>query len=112
MKSMEEMIKAAQQAAETIQKQMTETQGKLDAIEVEGIAGGGLVSVVVNGHKQLVSVKIKKEAVDPEDVETLEDLVFAAAQSALSAAEARNNEVMEAVQSASMPTGIGGMFGM
>jgi hypothetical protein len=45
VKSMEEMIKAAQQAAETIQKQMGEMQGKLDTIEVEGAAGGGLVKI-------------------------------------------------------------------
>ena len=45
MKSMEEMIEAAQQAAETIQKQMGEAQAKLDTIEVEGVSGGGLVKI-------------------------------------------------------------------
>ena len=43
MKSMEEMIQAAQKAAETIQKQMGEAQGRLDQLEVEGVSGGGLV---------------------------------------------------------------------
>ncbi|MCB1185996.1 YbaB/EbfC family nucleoid-associated protein [bacterium] len=110
--NMKKMLKEAQRLQAKMQEDMDRASEQLAAEHIEGSSGGGLVSVVVNGHKQLVSVKIKKEAVDPEDVETLEDLVFAATQSALSAAEARNNEVMEAVQSASMPSGMGGMFGM
>ncbi|MEZ5337733.1 MAG: YbaB/EbfC family nucleoid-associated protein [bacterium] len=110
--NMKKMLKEAQRLQQKMQEDMDRASEQLEGERIEGSSGGGLVTVVVNGHKQIVSVQIKKEAVDPEDVETLEDLVFAAAQSALSAAEARNNEVMEAVQSASMPTGIGGMFGM
>ncbi|MCB1217682.1 YbaB/EbfC family nucleoid-associated protein [bacterium] len=110
--NMKKMLKEAQRLQQKMQEDMDRASEQLEGERIEGSSGGGLVTVVVNGHKQIVSVQIKKEAVDPEDVETLEDLVFAAAQSALSAAEARNNEVMEAVQSASMPTGIGGMLGM
>ena len=54
MKSMEEMIKAAQAAAETIQKQMTESQTKLDGIEVEGKAGGGLVTIRCSAKGRII----------------------------------------------------------
>ena len=58
MKSMEEMIKAAQQAAETIQQQMGEMQGKLDSIEVEGAAGGGLVKIRCSAKGRVIGVTI------------------------------------------------------
>ena len=58
MKSMEEMIKAAQAAAETIQKQMTETQGKLDGIEVEGVSGGGLVKIRCTAKGRVIGIAI------------------------------------------------------
>ena len=58
MKSMEEMIKAAQQAAETIQKQMNEAQTKLDALEVEGVSGGGLVKIRATAKGRVVGVAI------------------------------------------------------
>src|SRR3546814_16935237 len=58
MKSMEEMIKAAQQAAETIQKQMSETQAKLDQIEVEGLSGGGLVKLRCTAKGRVSGVSI------------------------------------------------------
>jgi DNA-binding protein YbaB len=58
MKSMEEMLKAAQQAAETIQKQMNETQAKLDGIEVEGLAGGGLVKIRCTAKGRVIGVCI------------------------------------------------------
>ena len=58
MKSMEEMIQAAQKAAETIQTQMNEMQAKLDAIEVEGQAGGGLVKVRASAKGRILGVEI------------------------------------------------------
>ena len=58
MKSMEEMMQAAQQAAETIQKQMGDMQVKLDAIEVEGQAGGGLVKVRASAKGRILGVSI------------------------------------------------------
>ena len=58
MKSMEEMIKAAQAAAETIQKQMTETQSKLDSLEVEGVSGGGLVKIRASAKGRVIGVAI------------------------------------------------------
>lgn len=108
------MMKEAQKMQAKLQENMEQAQQQLAEEQIEGTAGGGLVTVTVNGHKQLVSVKIKPEAVDPEDVETLEDLVFAAFTSALGAAEARAEEVMQGVQGGlGLPPGmdLGGLLG-
>ena len=66
-----EMVKQAQQMQERLQKQMAETQ-------VEASAGGGMVTVVMNGSKQVVSVKIDPTIVSRNDVEMLQDLIVAA----------------------------------
>jgi hypothetical protein len=97
-----------------LQEEMQRAQDELASEQVEGSSGGGLVKVVLNGHKQLISVSIAKEAVDPEDVETLEDLVFAALQAALGNAEARAAERMAEVQGQmGLPAGmdLGGLLG-
>lgn len=108
------MMKEAARMQAKLQDEMQRAQDELASEQVEGSAGGGLVKVVVNGHKQLVSVSIAKEAVDPNDVETLEDLVFAALQAALSNAEARAAEKMAEVQGQmGLPAGmdLGGLLG-
>jgi DNA-binding YbaB/EbfC family protein len=110
--NMKKMMKEVQRMQQKMQEDAERASEQLAGERMEGSSGGGLVTVVVDGHRQLISVKIKPEAVDPEDVETLEDLVFAAVQSALTSAESRNTEVMEAVQSANIPSGMGGMLGM
>ena len=74
MKNLGNMLKQAQQ----MQSRMAEMQGKLAEIEVSGQAGAGLVQVTVNGKSELKRVKLAKEAVDPNDVEVLEDLIVAA----------------------------------
>ena len=66
-----EMVKQAQQMQERLQKQMAETR-------VEANAGGGMVTVVMNGSKQVVSVKIDPEIISRNDVEMLQDLIVAA----------------------------------
>ena len=66
-----EMVKQAQQMQERLQKQMAETR-------VEASAGGGMVTVVMNGSKQVVSVKIDPEIVSRNDIEMLQDLIVAA----------------------------------
>ncbi|MBN2081861.1 YbaB/EbfC family nucleoid-associated protein [bacterium] len=112
--NIQKMMKEAQKLQAKLQEDMAKAQEALADEQIEGSSGGGLVVVTVNGHKQVISVKIKPEAVDPEDVETLEDLVFAALQAALSAAEARAAEVMEEVQGGlGLPPGmdLGGMLG-
>lgn len=71
------------QQMQTMQRKMEELQGELDQKEVESTAGGGAISVTVNGKKQIVAIKIKPEVVDPSDVEMLQDLVMVAANEAL-----------------------------
>src|SRR3974390_2378336 len=72
---MQQMMKQAQQMQERLQKQMAE-------LRVEASAGGGMVSVVINGAKQIQSLKIDPEVVSKEDVEMLQDLIVAAVNDA------------------------------
>lgn len=74
-----QMMKQAQQ----MQAKMATLQNELAIREVEASAGGGAVKVKVNGKQELLSIKISKEAVDPNDVETLEELVFTAVNQAM-----------------------------
>lgn len=99
MKSMEEMIKAAQQAAETIQKQMDEVQGKLDAMEVEGVAGGGLVKIRCSAKGRVIGVAIDDSLLVPADKGILEDLVAAAFNDARGKADAVSGQEMARMQS-------------
>ena len=69
--------------AQKMQKQMEETQAALEEKEYEATAGGGVITVKISGKKEITEVKIDPEAVDPDDVETLEDLVVAAVNSAI-----------------------------
>ena len=69
--NIQKMMQQAQQMQEKMQRQMTE-------MRVEGNAGGGMVTVTVNGHKQVLTLKIDPEAVSKDDVEMLQDLVVAA----------------------------------
>jgi DNA-binding YbaB/EbfC family protein len=79
MKGMGNMMKQAQK----LQSKMLRMQEELASKTVETSAGGGMVTVVANGAQQIVSIKIEKEVVDPDDVEMLEDLVLAAVNDAL-----------------------------
>ncbi len=71
-------IKQMQQMAAQMQRKMEEIQNELANTMVEGSAGGGTIAVVMNGHRDLQSIKIAPEVVDPEDVEMLQDLLLAA----------------------------------
>ncbi len=73
-----------------VQEQMVKLQKELAEKEVEATSGGGAVKAIANGKKQLLSLKIAPEVVDPEDVEMLEDLILAAV-----------NEVMDRVDEVS-----------
>ncbi len=86
MKNMGNMNKLMKQV-QKMQKDMVKLQEELQEKTVEATAGGGVVKVVASGKKQLVSIEIDPEAVDPEDVEMLQDLVLAAANEALQKAE-------------------------
>lgn len=98
MKSMEEMMQAAQQAAETIQKQMSEMQVKLDSIEVEGTAGGGLVKVRASAKGRILGVSIDDTLMNPDDKQIVEDLVAAAFNDARDRADRVSNEQMREIQ--------------
>ena len=69
--------------AQKLQQQMTKMQEELEEREYEATAGGGVVTARVNGKKELVALTIKPEAVDPDDVEMLQDTVMAAINEAL-----------------------------
>jgi len=73
--------------AQGLQKRMQEVERDLEERILEGSAGGGVVKVYVSGAQEIQAVKISPEAVDPEDVETLEDLVTAAVRQAMAAAK-------------------------
>ncbi|WP_442862510.1 YbaB/EbfC family nucleoid-associated protein [Bacillus sp. USDA818B3_A] len=90
MGNMQNMMKQMQK----MQKKMAEAQEELGEQKIEGTAGGGMVTVVVSGHKEVLDVQIKPEAVDPDDVEMLQDLVLAAVNDALKKAEELTNNTM------------------
>ena len=71
------------QQMQQMQRKMEEMQAELETKEVEATAGGGAVSITVNGKKEIVKVTIKPEVVDPDDVEMLQDLIMVAANEAL-----------------------------
>ena len=90
MGNMNNLMKQAQM----LQKQMAEMQEEISNTVFEGNAKGDLVVAQVNGKKELLSLKIKPEIVDPDDVEMLEDLVITAVRMALSKAEQETSEKM------------------
>ena len=94
MKSMEEMIKAAQDAAQNIQKQMEEAQSKLDTIEVEGVSGGGLVKVRASAKGRIIGLSVDDSLIVPADKQMLEDLIVAAFNDAREKADAASNAEM------------------
>lgn len=71
------------QQMQAMQRKMEEMQAELETREVEATAGGGAVSVTVNGKKEISKITIKPEVVDPDDVEMLQDLIMVAANEAL-----------------------------
>lgn len=80
--------------AQLMQQKMERMQAELASRQVEATAGGGMVSAVVNGKQQLVSLSIEKSVVDPEDVEMLQDLVLAAVNEALKKSQDMMQEEM------------------
>ena len=89
-----------------MQAAMAQAQAEIAATEVSGSAGGGMVTATVTGSGDLKSVKIDPAAVDPEDVEMLEDLVVAAVTEARRAADALSQEKMGAITG-----GLGSLMG-
>ena len=90
--------------AQKLQQQMVQAQEELDSKEYEASAGGGMVTVKVSGKREILSVEIKPEAVDPEDVEMLQDMIMAAVNEALrTAAETSEREMSKLTGGFSMP---------
>ena len=99
--SMNNLMKQAQR----MQRQMEEGQKELETKEFTANADGGAVEVTVTGKKEITKVKLSEEAVDPDDIEMLEDLIVAAANEALRQADEANTELMS-----KMTGGLGGGF--
>lgn len=95
-------MQALMQQARKMQEQMAQAQEELKEEEIEGSAGGGIVKVTVDGFGALKGVTISPEAVDPDDVEMLEDLIIAAYNEAAKEAEEIKNE--------KLPAGAGGLM--
>ena len=93
MKNLGQMLKQAQ----AMQARMAELQSQLEQVEMTGGAGGGMVSVTVNGKGEARQVKIDPSLVDPEETEVLEDLIVAAFQDAKRKAEAAAQAKMQEV---------------
>ena len=83
--------------AHKMQEDMEALQAELNAREYDISAGGGMVSVKINGEKQILSVKINSDIVDPDDVETLEDIIVAGINEAIRTVETTNNEAMSKI---------------
>lgn len=104
MKMMKEMSK--------IQENMKQAQEKLEAIEVEGHAGAGMVQVTMNGKMKPTSIKISPEALEDKDATLLEDLLLAALEDARTKAKAAMEEEMQsATGGLNLPAGMDGLLG-
>ncbi|MFD1205734.1 MULTISPECIES: YbaB/EbfC family nucleoid-associated protein [Sporosarcina] len=90
MGNMQGMMKQMQK----MQKKMAEAQEELGEKRLEGAAGGGMVKVIVSGHKEVLEVAIDPSVVDPEDVEMLQDLIVIATNEAMGKAEELTNSTM------------------
>ena len=92
-----------------MQEKMQSTQAEVEETEFEANAGGGAISVKMNGKKELLSVKIKEEVVDPDDIEMLEDLIVAAVNEVIGKIDSTMEEKMGAV-TGGMDLGLGGLI--
>ena len=99
--NMQQLMRQAQK----MQQQMMAMQEDLDAREYEGTAGGGAVSCKVSGKRQLTMLTIQPDAVDPDDVEMLQDMLLAAVNDALKKGEETREREMNKIGG-----GMGGMF--
>ena len=88
--NMNNMMKQIQK----MQKDMTDAQEQIEHQSFEATAGGGAIKAVVNGKKELVSIELKQEIVDPDDVEMLQDLILVAVNEALKTADETMSKTM------------------
>ena len=92
--------------AQKMQRQMEETTKELESKEYTATAGGGAVAVTISGKKEIISVKLSEEVVDPDDIEMLEDLIVAATNEALRKVEEEASAAMS-----KLTGGLGGLGG-
>lgn len=104
--NMQQMMKQARK----MQEQLAAAQESLKEVSVDASAGGGMVKVTANGDMQLTSLTIDPEAVDPEDVDMLQDMILAAVNEALRGVNEAANKQMSAVTSGLNIPGMPGMF--
>ncbi len=104
---MNRQMKKMMAQAQKMQQGMMKAQEELAEDRIEGSSGGGIVKVTVTGKSDVVSVKISPEAVDPEDVEMLEDLVLAAIHDAVEKSKELAEKKMGGL---GVPGGLGGMM--
>ena len=91
--NMQAMIRQAQK----MQEDMATLQAELDEREYEVSAGGGMVKVRINGKKEILSIDIKPDIVDPDDIETLSDILTAGINEAISRVDKENSDAMGAI---------------
>lgn len=104
-KMLGDIMRQAQKLQEDMMKKQEEAKSKT----VEATAGGGMVTVVANGAGQIVSIRIEKDVVNPDDVEMLQDLILAAANEALRRAQEMVNEDMSKLTGGLQIPGLGGL---
>lgn len=91
--NMQGMLKQAQK----MQERMGELQAELDAKEYDFTVGGGMLTIHMNGKKEMLGIEIKPEVVDPEDIEMLQDLIVAGVNEAISNIEKTNADAMNEI---------------
>lgn len=102
MGNMQQLMRQAQK----MQQEMAKAKEELATLEVTAVSGGGMVEVTMTCEKKIVSIKIKPEAVDPDDVEMLEDMITAAFNEAMKLVEEEQNRLMGPLTGG----GLGGLF--
>lgn len=98
--------------AQKLQEEMQKTQEEARKKTAEATAGGGMITVVASGAGELVSIRIEKDVVNPDDVEMLQDLILAAANEAIRRAQEMVNEDMSKLTGGLQLPGMGGLGSM
>lgn len=103
-------MQAVMKQAQKMQENMRKVQEEIAQMETEASAGGGAVKVTVIGTNQIKEIAIQPEVVDPDDIELLQDLIIAAVNEALNAAEGKSQSQLSAI-TGGMGGGLGGGLG-